>query len=352
MARLWEVAYYARKTIRYSTIGLMVLIVGRVIVGVSIDLYKKYNPPPPPAPTVGFAKLPALTFPKQKRPEVELRLETISGTVETPNYEAKVYLMPITRPNLLGLERGSQIAANLGFLFEPEALTAKLYRFVRTTPIPARLDYDIVTGNFKMRMDWFDQPNFLEEKFLPDEKQAVTEVRNYLNKADLLAEDIENGAQKVMFLGAKGKSYQAVDSLSEADFIQVDLFRQPIETELPVVTPIKDKGIIRVILTGSRVQNQRVAQVEYDYFPVDSEVFETYPIKSGQAAWQELVTGGGYIVSSPSEGALAIRKTYLAYYDAFDPQNYFQPVYVFEGDEEFMALVPAVDPAWIQESLE
>lgn len=352
MARLWETAYYARKTIRYGAIGLVVLIVGRVALGMAYDLYKQLNPDPPPAPTVGFSKLPPLKFPKQERPPITLRLETISGTVPTPSYQANVYFMPITRPNLLGLEKGTQTAASLGFLFEPEALTERLYRFSRTTPIPARLDFDIVTGNFKMRVDWYEQENFLKDKFLPNEQQALTEVRNYLNKADLLETDVEEGENKITFLAARGKGYRVVDSLSDADFVQVDLFRANVAEDVPNITPIQDKGIIRIILSGSRTQNERAVQVEYDYFPVDVSAPETYPIKTGPQAWEELQAGGGYIVASPVEGVVTVRTIYLGYWDSFDPQNYFQPVYVFEGDNGFKAVVPAVDQAWVQEAVE
>lgn len=352
MARLWEVAYYARKTIRYASIALVVMIVGRVALGMAIDYYNKLYPPPPPAPTVGFSKLPPLKFPKQNRPSIEFRLETISGSVPTPSYKANVYFMPITRPNLLGLEKGTETAASLGFLFEPEALTERLYRFSRTTPIPSRLDFDIVTGNFKMKVDWYEREDFLKDTFLQTEQQALIEVRNYLNKADLLATDVEQGENMVSYLAAKGKGYRVVPSLSEADFVQVDLFRKEVEEDVPNITPTKNKGIIRVILSGSRTQNERAVQVEYDYFPVDKESVESYPIKTGPQAWDELVAGGGYIISSPGEGMVTVRKTYLGFYDSFDPQNYFQPVYVFEGDGDFKAIVPAVDQAWVQEVVE
>lgn len=352
MARLWEVAYHARRTIRFGAIGLVVLIVGRVALGMAVNLYRQLNPAPPTPPTVGFSQLPPLLFPKQTRPAIQFRLETVSGTVPTPSDRATVYLMDITRPNLLGLERGTEMAASLGFLFEPEALTERLYRFSRTTPIPSRLDYDIVTGNFKMRVDWFDKPDFLKEKFIPDEKQALSEVRNYLNKADLLPNDINDGENIITFLAAKAKGYKEVGSLSEADFVQIDLFRASVDEETPNITSTKDKGVIRVILSGSRGQNERAVQVEYDYFPINLEASETYPIKSGVAAWEELINGGGHILSSPQEGTVTVRKAYLAYYDSFDPQNYFQPVYVFEGDGDFKAMVPAIDPVWVQAVVE
>ncbi|MFC1653336.1 hypothetical protein ACFL1M_00635 [Patescibacteria group bacterium] len=352
MARLWEVAYYTRKGIRYGSISLVVLIIGRIVLGAAINLYKELNPPPPPPPTVGHGKLPPMKFPKQKRPEIEYHLETVSGTIPTPMDKANVYFMPITRPNLLGLERGTQTAASLGFVFEPEALNERLYRFSRTTPIPSRLDYDIVTGNFKMKLDWYENKNFLQQKFLPNESQALSEVRNYLNKADLLERDMDEGGYIVTFLAAKGKGFKVVSSLSEADFVQVDLFRNEIDEGFENVTTTEDKGIVRVILSGSREQGQRVAQVEYDYFPVDIESAETYPVKAGVSAWEELVSGGGHIVSSPNEGSVTVRSAKLGFYDSYEPQNYLQPVYIFTGDEGFKAIVPAVDPVWIQELIE
>jgi len=41
---------------------------------------------------------------------------------------------------------------------------------------------------------------------------------------------------------------------------------------------------------------------------------------------------------------------YLAYYDSLDPQTYLQPVFVFEGDDDFLAYVPAVEAAWVDTS--
>jgi len=33
---------------------------------------------------------------------------------------------------------------------------------------------------------------------------------------------------------------------------------------------------------------------------------------------------------------------YLAYYDAGVPTDYYQPIIVFEGDQDFLAYVPAI----------
>ncbi len=50
----------------------------------------------------------------------------------------------------------------------------------------------------------------------------------------------------------------------------------------------------------------------------------------------------------PKTNAVVVRNVYLAYYDSFEPQTYMQPVFVFEGDDNFQALVPAVSQEWIE----
>ena len=73
-------------------------------------------------------------------------------------------------------------------------------------------------------------------------------------------------------------------------------------------------------------------------------------MKPSSTAWEELQAGRGFIARYPTNGAISIvvRQVYLGYYDSFDPQMYLQPVFVFEGDNGFLAYVPAVIPEWIE----
>ena len=349
MTPLAETAYYTRQTIKYGSIGLVVLIVGRFLVNAGITLYTRLNPPPPPPPTVGFGQLPRLSFPSNNPPKYNYILETVSGVANTPSDRAPVYFMPIIRPNLLALERATETAANMGFVFAPQAITERLYRFSRTSPLPARLDFDIITGNFGMSVDWWTNDLFLQEKLLPNDNQAISEAKSFLNRADLLPSDLDDGLTKVSYLKASGRGYIGALSLSEADFIQVDFFREPIADSFEVLTPSPQEGIVRVIISGSRTQGQRLVWVKYDYFPVDLNNFETYPIKSGPQAWEELLAGQGYIISlAGQQPSATVRNVNLGYYDDFDPQNYLQPVYIFTGDNGFKAIVPAIEATWVQ----
>ena len=350
MPKLTETAYYTRKTIKYGSITLLVLIIGRVVLTGAINYWKAAHPKPPPPPTVGFGQLPQLSFPNKESTELSYTLETVSGSVPTISDRGTVYFMPIIRPNLLALQRATETATNLSFVFEPQSLSERLYRFSKSSPLPSRLDFDIVTGNFDLRVDWFTNPNFLQQRLLPSDAQAISEAQNYLGRADLMEKDLVAGESKITYLKGSGKGYQKTVSLSEADFIQIDFFRKEIEPGIVSITSDPTEGIVRVTISGSRNQGERIVFVKYDYFPIDSLNFETYPIKSGQAAWEELISGGGYIVSPPQGGNQAIvRSITIGYYDAFEPQNYFQPVYIFSGDKDFTAIVPAIDNTWIQQ---
>jgi len=38
----------------------------------------------------------------------------------------------------------------------------------------------------------------------------------------------------------------------------------------------------------------------------------------------------------------------MGYFDSVVPQHYMQPVYVFEGDGNFVGYVPAVSKDWVE----
>ncbi len=78
----------------------------------------------------------------------------------------------------------------------------------------------------------------------------------------------------------------------------------------------------------------------------------TYPIKTGDDAWQELITGKGIIVS-PSKGStkIIVREMFIGYYALEEYQPYIMPVYVFLGDNGFAGYVSAVKDEYVSKIL-
>ena len=124
------------------------------------------------------------------------------------------------------------------------------------------------------------------------------------------------------------------------------MYREPYGPQndtLPSVTLDPDESNVWFMLTGGGT-NQKIIAGEYHHFPIDKEKQSTYPIKTAQQAWNDLQAGKGFIASlgENEDNTIKIRNVYLAYFDPAQYAQFYQPVAVFEGDNGFVAYVPAV----------
>ena len=102
-----------------------------------------------------------------------------------------------------------------------------------------------------------------------------------------------------------------------------------------------------VLLNGGE---QKVIQSTVAYLDRSVDQIGIYPLKTPQQAWEELQRGKGYVVSAKlPEGEVTIKKVFMGYYDPDVYQEYVQPVYVFLGEQEFVAYVPAVTAEYLIE---
>ncbi len=345
MASLTDSARVSRIVIKWGLVGLVALMVGRMIIGGLISMYKKAHPVVA-APTVGFGALPPITFPKSEYDTpMAYKLETVTGRLPTMPTQADVLLMASTRPNLLAMERSITEANSLGFTVQPEKVSDLVYRWRIIDQIPSTLTMKIYDGRFVWDTAWATNPNFLVEKQLPSREQAIKDVYNLLGKVGEATNDLAEDESVVTYLKGAGGAYQSADSLSDADFIRIDLFRKKYKETFAFVTPRAEQGTVRVILS-SNSKAGKVVRMEYNYFPIDYTVIETYPLRPVQQAWEELQAGKGFVAQIDNGiSAITIRKVTLAYFDSFEPQKYIQPVYVFSGDNHFVGYVQAVKDA-------
>jgi hypothetical protein len=95
---------------------------------------------------------------------------------------------------------------------------------------------------------------------------------------------------------------------------------------------------------GAQERDKQMIAGEYHYLAVDEEKIATYPIKTSTSALEDLIDKKGYVakLGTNDSGKIVIRRIYLAYFDPGVPSDFFQPIVVFEGDNGFVAYVPAV----------
>ena len=345
MSNLTKISYYTKKIIKWGIIGSLGLIIFRLIFSVGKDIWEQFYPPAPPPPTVAFKKLPRLQFPeKESLEDLEFKLETPTGTLPSFLNQAKVYLMPAKKPGFLGPENAKKQAAKLGFSEDPQIISEKIFRWTRKSPLNSTLEMDIFSETFILSYDWQLEKVILAQQSPPNKDQAIKEAISFIQKMGELNNDLIEGRTEATYFKTIGSKMIPAPSLSEADFTKVEIFRKDIEKS-PVLTADMEKGIVSLILSGAGGA-KRIIKAEFNYFPVDYDLLATYPIRSSAEAWKELESGQSFIASWKGTGKVTIRRVYLAYYDSWEPQGFLQPIFVFQGDDDFFGYVPAVSEEW------
>jgi hypothetical protein len=346
MATLTEVSFYTRRIIKYGAIGLAVVMITPIIWGLLGKLYLILRPPPPPAPTVAYGKIPKIKFadnPADYKPT--LRLETVDGKLPVLPNVSNVYLVEVNKSRLLQLDRVKTQAASLGFVNEPEKLSDQLYKFTHPT-LPATLLVDVIYNIYTYKYDWTVDQTILASSSVARPEQAFLEAKNYWQSLGLLGQDLAEGTAKYTFYAAQPPILSPVQSLSEANFIRVDIFRAE-KDKLKIVSPHNNISPVYVIFSGSSDRGKKVVEAGYTYSKTIEGDFATYPLIGVEQAWAALQQGNGYIASQ-GPANVTIRKVTLAYYESDAPQEFLQPVYVFEGDGGFAAYTSALDPNYLE----
>jgi hypothetical protein len=342
MTSLTTIAITTRKIIRYGIFLVIALIIGKFVFDIGKGIYQRVFPSPPPPPTVSFGKLPKLPFPEREKIEnLSFTLETAEGGLPNLPTQSKVFFMPKLTPNLLSLDVAREKAVALGFTPTELQISQTVYRFPHKDS-PANLEMNIVNGTFSISYDLKTDPSPLE-RIPPPPEVAASTVRSYLSSADLLPEDL-TGPTTHQFLKLESENFVSALSLSDAHIVRIYFFRKSFE-DMPSLTSDATNANVWFMVSGARERNRQIIAAEFHYFPVDEDKSATYPLKTAQQAWDELNAGGAYLVSLGANEAgdtVTIRRVYLAYYDSDTYTEFFQPIVVFEGDNGFIAYLPAV----------
>lgn len=342
---LTETAFQTRRIIKFGAIFIVALITLNISWTIVHSVYRRIFPAPPPPPEVRFNKLPVLIFdPKPTTPPLTYALQTPTG--ELPNFptQANVYFMPTPQSSFLSLDDANKVARNLNFSIPGTSLSEVIYRYTHPE-VPTTLDINIVNKTLSLSYNLAQDSSLLNLHPKSDEDVLAATI-SFLNRASLLAPDLDQGKQTFEYLKTAPEALQTVSSLSDANFIRVNLWRRDYDN-LPLITPRIDRSNVWFLVSGSSSTYKQIIAGEYHYFEINENQRSTYPIKTAQIAWDELQAGKGMVLSSPaSTNQVIVRRVYLGYYDSGKVQQFLQPVVVFDGDNSFRAIVPAVTDQW------
>lgn len=352
MASLTETAYYSRKIIKYGSVTIVALLIMRSIVISAGAYWRKMHPPPQAAPTVAFGKLPKINFPTRSGlPTISLRTETIEGTFPKLADRIKVYFMPGVSPNLLAIDNAKSFANKLGFSGEPEIINQFTLKYYSENNPKTIVEINSLTKNFTLTYNWKEDVNIINQGNPLPENQAIASAKNLLDGYEVLSDDLVKGEQKVNYLKYNQGNLETTAFFSEANFARVDFYKENLE-DIKLLPPNPKVGNVSVTLSASSNSrdSKEVIDIKYINYPVSLTKTATYPLKDVNQAWSQLAEGKGFIANlgNNPDGKIVVRRSFLAYYDSDEPQDFLQPIIVFEGDREFFAYVPAVSDDWIE----
>lgn len=343
-------AYVSRNIIKYGGGALVAIVLSWSTVVAVIKAYKAAHPPYV-SPTVRYGKLPKIIFPEKTFSAKKFVLELAGDNFPKLGDQAKVFV--IYRPSsvVLALEEDKKTARAMGFVAEPVKISDGIYEFTNDS-LNQSLMMNVLEGSFILKYPYLEDQMLLTSGGLPNGEGAIEGAKSFLQNAQKLRTDLLDGEKKVTFWGIEPDGLKSVPALSEANLVRVDLFRKNIEENFRVLSSDPSRAAVSVLVSGSTVTGKKIVEVNYKYVDIDRESFATYPIKPVETAWKELQAGNYWPAIDTGKEEVTIRNVSLAYFEPIkitDKANFLQPVYLFEGDNGFVAYIPAVVDKYLQE---
>lgn len=347
-AKLSFIAYHTRNLIKFGAVGLVIYTVLHILVVVGIRVWKATHPVLPPPPQPAFGMMPALVFPSQD-PNLTFtyRLETATGSFPEIPDRANVYINHQYSPNLLAFNEAQAIAESIGFTGESTPTNPPLYRWRRAADMNGLLEMHIYLKTFDLLYDWQNNLALIDPLARPSEADVFNAAQAFMFASGIWTPEWENGQYALINYKLVNGQLVQVDRIPDADFIQINLRRAPLNG-LDFVSADPRRPVVWALLAK---KDLRIVEMHHHHQAIDDKAFSEYPTEPLNTAWSELISNKLYIASfgenQPGQ-EVVIRHFDLAYYQANKIQKFTQPIYVIRGDRGFVAYAPAVDRRLIQ----
>ena len=355
-------------------VGLIIALV--LIFQIGVMFRNIVSPPKIVPPNQKYGVLSSIQFPESEiKNSFTYNINTVSGTL--PGFPDRLNVYPIVRPtpNLLNLDKAKSKVENLRFSAPQGKQPAETslgngkYEWLETTGINRRLLIDIITFDFSLSSTYLSNLTVLGAANLDNENNAVQTVQEFLNTMQLLPPDIDltktQNPKKDVNYNTYPQLFNIINgdlvpttSLSTTKVIRVDLYQKDIEYDIDTVKKGAAKTKMKLPIlyphppystmsfwVASGQNNAEVYASEFVHreILITTDSPATYPIKTAQAAFDELKNGDAYIPSYLGlDKEILISNVYLAYYFGGGDQEYLMPIIVFEGQNNFFAYVSAV----------
>lgn len=345
---LTELSYYVRRALPFVVLfGLMFL-----IIFYSFKLYFIYLEASRSnvlSTKITFGKIEGPKLPEATSSAgFEFTLDTIEGVPVTSTASATIFFNPET-PTRFGYREKIYLMAKT-FGYDTETIRHKLVDKTATFEEGGtKLDIDISNFNFKYNQsDLLETNEFVTGSIMMSKTDVVNKAIDFLKRTGRYPDELSRGTTNVIYLKydpAHG-DFVNVERAIEAQAVEVDFYRPTVQ-DISIVTP-KFFNSQNYVIMNFKNGEPNVIRAQVSFFEKSEEQTGIYPLKTGEEALAKLNAGQGKIVAGRAgTKTVAIKKMFTAYLDPNVYQTYFQPVYVFLGEDDFVAYVTAVKDEYL-----
>lgn len=341
---LTEFSYQIRKFGPFAVLGFVLFLIFFAIFQFVFTTARSRKPPSQPVFDIAFGPLDQIEVENNVNypQDAKFVIDNIEGRPTTTTDSARIYFLPSANTRFGYLQTITLMAQAVGFdtRFVSHELEDAQAIFEDDTK---KLSVNIKSFNFEFKTNFEENPSIFDDPDIPAEQAVVETARNFLRRMNRYPDKLAQGPTSVVYLRYDEtiEDFEKVETANEANVVEVDFFR-PDTDGLPMVPPKYFNSQNFVVIVFQKNGN-KVIKAQVKFFRKDDETVGKYPIKTGDAAWDELVAGKALIVSSgQNTNNITIREMFLAYLDPATYQRFLQPVYVFLGDNGFVAYVQAV----------
>lgn len=344
---LTELSYYTRRSAPLVVIFFLILLIVYYIFKL-LFIYLDLNKPKAIYTNTIFGKI---TPPKVENPlkktDFDYFFDTVEGVPISASETARVYYLPPSNTRFGYREKIYLMAKNLGF-----DTTAVKHNLIGKEAVfsdgKQQLTIDITNFNFSYQYQFTGDEEFFLNTLVPPRETVENKAVDYLKSIGRYPNELAQGKTNLIYLyfDRETKNLSLEQNPNKANMIEIDFYRPDVDI-FPVVSPtyFNSQNFLIIIFFG---EESKILKAQIKFFEKSEEQYGVYPLKTGEKAWEELKAGQGIIVSAPvDKNQVTIKKMFFAYFDPDIYQDYFQPVYVFLGEENFVGYVPAVSNEYL-----
>lgn len=276
----------------------------------------------------------------------DFTLDTIEGVPVTATGSATVYFLPDT-PTRFGYREKIYLMAKT-FGFDSETIKHELDGKIATfEERGSKLSIDISNFNFNFSKN-LQIESFVTGTINLSKTEIINKAVDFLKKTGRYPDELSRGTTNVIYLkyDAAHGDFINVERASEASAVEIDFYRPTVQ-DFPVATP-KFFNSHNYVIMNFKEGEPNIIRSNMAFYEKSDEQTGVYPLKTGEEAWMKLKAGQGRIVAGRvGAKSVTIKKMFTAYLDPDIYQTYLQPVYVFLGDDDFVAYVTAVKDEYL-----